>query len=207
MGRQRAPGGGRKPQGEFGGKSAVFSTRITPELRAALGREAARSGRSVSQEVERRLRDSLEMPSELQKEWGPPHIRILAKLLSDVTHSVEGRLGAHPFDEKPSEFAWHKNGHTHAAVCTAINAILARWKPAQPGPTPEALKQPSEWIAQQFGQEVAERECTPEAVGLSCALGLLDQMARLQRPPIDHPASVHYSPNYHWYPEAREILK
>src|SRR5438094_547490 len=59
MPQKRAPGGGRKPKGEFSGKSATFSTRITPNLRKALDAAAKKSGRSLSQEVEHRLADSI----------------------------------------------------------------------------------------------------------------------------------------------------
>jgi hypothetical protein len=92
-------------------------------------------------------------------------------------------------------------------VCTAINTILARYKPAQPGPVPERHKDGFEWLVQQFGQDRAEQECSPEGVGLSCALGLLDQMAMLKPPPIDRPANDHYSDNYSWMSHTREILK
>jgi TraY domain len=59
MARKRAPGGGRKPQGEFGNKRALLATRVTLETRKSLDAAARKSGRSLSQEVERRLRDSL----------------------------------------------------------------------------------------------------------------------------------------------------
>ncbi len=57
--RKRAPGGGRKPQGPYHGKTAVLSTRITQALRTALEKSAQQSGLSLSQEVEARLRNSL----------------------------------------------------------------------------------------------------------------------------------------------------
>ena len=40
MAKKRAPGAGRKPRGEFKGKSATLTTRITSETRAALDRAA-----------------------------------------------------------------------------------------------------------------------------------------------------------------------
>jgi hypothetical protein len=58
MKRKRAPGGGRKPKGPIKGKSAALSTRITPELRQLLDDAAEEAGRSLSQEVELRLRAS-----------------------------------------------------------------------------------------------------------------------------------------------------
>jgi hypothetical protein len=57
--RKRAPGGGRKPRGEFSNKRAMLATRVTTETRKALDAAASISGLSLSQEVERRLRDSL----------------------------------------------------------------------------------------------------------------------------------------------------
>jgi hypothetical protein len=49
-------GRGATPKGEYVGKSKVFSTRIRPDLRDSLDKAARKSGRSVSQEVEHRLR-------------------------------------------------------------------------------------------------------------------------------------------------------
>jgi hypothetical protein len=43
---KRAPGAGRKPRGEFRGKTATLTTRITPKTRAALERASRNSGRS-----------------------------------------------------------------------------------------------------------------------------------------------------------------
>src|SRR5262245_39915466 len=80
--RKRAAGGGRKPKGHIKGKFATFSTRITPETRAALEREAARNGRSLSQESELRLQETL-------VGWGPDHINSLAQLVRLVTQAVE----------------------------------------------------------------------------------------------------------------------
>jgi hypothetical protein len=53
--RKRRPGGGRKPSGSIAGKAETFSTRITPETRAALEREASATGQSISQVAERLL--------------------------------------------------------------------------------------------------------------------------------------------------------
>ena len=56
---------GRKPKGEYSGKSAVFSTRIRPDTRDALWQAAKASGRTLSQEVEFRLRRSIDEDGEL----------------------------------------------------------------------------------------------------------------------------------------------
>jgi hypothetical protein len=65
--RKRAPGAGRKPKGEFVGKSATITTRIQPSTRDALERAAEAKGRSLSQEVEFRLRAGLKKQTEAQR--------------------------------------------------------------------------------------------------------------------------------------------
>ena len=53
MARKRAPGGGRKPRGEA--PAVHFNTRIAPEIRRRLERDAERNKRSLSREIELRL--------------------------------------------------------------------------------------------------------------------------------------------------------
>ena len=57
--KRRRPGGGRKPKGSIRDKREAFSTRITAETRAALEREAAKTGQSISQVAEWALRTGL----------------------------------------------------------------------------------------------------------------------------------------------------
>ena len=57
--RKRAPGAGRKPKGEFAGKTATVTTRIMPDTREALEAAALASNRSLSQELELRLSTSI----------------------------------------------------------------------------------------------------------------------------------------------------
>jgi hypothetical protein len=65
--RKRAPGAGRKPKGEFAGKSATVTTRIMLDTRKALEEAARASNRSLSQELEFRLRMSLRRPTKAQR--------------------------------------------------------------------------------------------------------------------------------------------
>lgn len=60
MKRKRAPGGGRKPLGVTP-MTETLTTRISKETRDALEAAAARGSRSVSREVELRLKLSLDM--------------------------------------------------------------------------------------------------------------------------------------------------
>jgi hypothetical protein len=50
---------GPAPRGEYADKSKVLSTRIRPDTRSALQAAAKRNGRSLSQEIESRLRRTL----------------------------------------------------------------------------------------------------------------------------------------------------
>jgi hypothetical protein len=88
MARKRAPGAGRKPRGEFKGKSATLTTRIMPETRAAMQRAAQKSGRSLSQEVERRLNDSV-----LNDRNRRSDVRALVEAIAIVSEKVEIATG------------------------------------------------------------------------------------------------------------------
>ncbi|MGN7802952.1 hypothetical protein ACTJKE_09475 [Ensifer sp. 22521] len=114
MAGKRAPGGGRKPNGEFAGKSAAFSTRITPELRAALDKESKETGKSISQIVERRLRDSFDHPKRWERALGPEHVRAFAYVVAKIVSSLEVATGQH----------WHEDAFTSLALKGALNIAV-----------------------------------------------------------------------------------
>ncbi|MGO7916228.1 hypothetical protein ACC702_32375 [Rhizobium ruizarguesonis] len=111
---KREPGAGRKPDGEFSGKSAVFSTRITPELRAALEKESKRTGKSLSQIVERRLRESFDDPKRRERALGADHVRALAYMVAKIATDLEVRTGRR----------WHKDAFTGSALKAALNIAI-----------------------------------------------------------------------------------
>lgn len=111
---KREPGAGRKPKGEFSGKSAAFSTRITPELRAALEKESKETGKSLSQIVERRLRDSFDNPERWKRALGAEHVRALAYVVAKIATDLEIRTGRH----------WHKDAFTGSALKAALNIAI-----------------------------------------------------------------------------------
>jgi hypothetical protein len=202
LSRKRAPGGGRKPRGHIKGKFATFSTRITPETRAALEREAARNDRSLSQESELRLKETL-------VGWGPDHINSLAQLVSRVMQSVETVIGAAPACDphrprpKPKwarrrflELAWHQSAFTHAAARAAIEAILAHYQPPGPISKPKQLETAAALMMQTaqgpasteadvtvrrtFTKAEVEWWTSPEWIGRDCARQLLSKIAVMQ---------------------------
>src|SRR5262245_32519160 len=86
MAGKRAPGAGRKPRGEFKGKTETLTTRITPQTRAELERAAKKSRRSLSQEVEHRLDYSIRRDYEHNRDR---HVRGLAEAIAILAHWVE----------------------------------------------------------------------------------------------------------------------
>jgi hypothetical protein len=77
---------GRKPKGEYSGKSLVFSTRISPELRGALEKAAKSSGRSLSQEVEHRLRRSFAEDETIVDLFGSRQTYRIMRMMADAIH-------------------------------------------------------------------------------------------------------------------------
>jgi hypothetical protein len=77
---------GRKPKGEYSGKSLVFSTRISPELRGALEKAAKSSGRSLSQEVEHRLRRSFAEDETIVDLFGSRQTYRVMRMMADAIH-------------------------------------------------------------------------------------------------------------------------
>lgn len=192
MSRKRAPGGGRKPRGEFRGKSATLTTRITPELRQGLEREARRNKRSLSQEVERRLRDSLAYPEKVRKAWGAPHVHALARLVSRAVSNIEWSTGKR----------WHADLFTGQAVRVAIEVILNRIVPEGPMVIPERIEAMA--TAARVEAEFYRR---PDRLGTSYALGLLNSLeAYEQPPPPNHPPNEHYSDLFYDMPNIGQAL-
>ena len=79
---------GKKPQGPYSGKSLVFSTRITPDLRARLGTAAAEKGYSLSQEIEERLRDSFTLEEKIADSFGSEQNYLVVRAMALAMQSI-----------------------------------------------------------------------------------------------------------------------
>jgi hypothetical protein len=73
---------GPVPRGEYAGKSSVFSTRIRPDLRQKLEEGAKKSGRSLSQEIEHRLRRSFVEEEKISDAFGDRRTFLIMKLIA-----------------------------------------------------------------------------------------------------------------------------
>jgi len=172
MTRKRAPGGGRKPRGEFKGKTATLATRVTPKTRADLERAAQKSGRSLSQEVEHRLDGSIRRDREHDRKR---HVRALAEAVALVTERVEGA----------TEKRWLDDTFTGDALRHAIEFLVFHFAPHGALEVPAKVKA----AAAKVPPASRERSLTPIQVGELEACGVigwitmnLNQGGRLLRP-------------------------
>ena len=81
---------GPQPKGEYGGKirrTAVLSTRLQPDTRARLSEAAKVSGRSVSQELEHRLRRTFTEDDKAVEFYGNEPNAAVVKLIGAVIQS------------------------------------------------------------------------------------------------------------------------
>jgi hypothetical protein len=85
---------GRAPKGEYAGKTAVMSFRITPDTKAALMKAAAMSGRSLSQETEHRLRRGLDEDERISGFWGDSKTFAMMRLVAQAVLSLGKVRGA-----------------------------------------------------------------------------------------------------------------
>src|SRR5262245_40578619 len=109
MPRKRAPGAGRKPRGEFKGKTATLTTRITPETRAALERASKRNRLSLSQEVERRLARSV-----ARERTRTPDVLALTEAAAQVADNVQEATGKH----------WREDAFTGEAIRHGVDFLI-----------------------------------------------------------------------------------
>jgi hypothetical protein len=108
---------GPVPRGEFHNKSAVLSTRIREDTRAALERAAAASGKSLSQEIEYRLRSSFDKDRVISAEFGNRQNYALLRLLASL------------FDSAPNEGPWLHDPENFNHILDSINRVLIALRP------------------------------------------------------------------------------
>src|SRR5689334_20964627 len=82
---------GPQPKGEYGGKvgrTAVLSTRLQPDTRARLAQTAKANKRSLSQELEHRLRQSFIQDDNVVDFYGSQSNAAVVKLLGAVIQAT-----------------------------------------------------------------------------------------------------------------------
>jgi len=179
---------GRKPGGEF---RAMITTRITPEVRAGLEREARRSGHKLSREIELRLKQSLQSRDTAGLQREREHNRALGATAGKLAGQIESLTGKN----------WREDRFTYEALRTGLAALLARLAPLGIVEMPAAIRAQIEQVP-----EISDQFGKPEGVGLASALGLFDQIRMAEPPPLGHPPSEYYAEGFYWMPWVREKL-
>jgi hypothetical protein len=123
----------------------MLTTRITPETRAGLERAARESGFSLSQEVERRLRESLK-----REHKRPPDVLALAEAIAQVTEKIQQRTGKQ----------WREDAFTGEALRHGIEFLIRHF--AARG-APVVSPRVKEAVATMLVAN--ERDLTPAGVG------------------------------------------
>jgi hypothetical protein len=128
---------GPAPQGEYGGKTAVFSTRMRPDTRARLTRAAKASRRSLTQEMEHRLRGSFAEDDKAVEFFGSVQNAAICRLIGVViqtastTSFTKTATGWVPDLKNPAE--WLSDPKLFDHVFTGIMHALLWFRPGGAG--------------------------------------------------------------------------
>jgi hypothetical protein len=133
LAKKRAPGGGRKPQGDFSGLTKPLSIRLPDDLRAELEAAAGKSGKSVTQELLRRLNDSFHRDVAKQRD---PASYALCFVLAELISLVNWNTGGD--DATPSD--WRKNPFAFKTIRLAFDRLMATFEPRGKVKAPSPLR-------------------------------------------------------------------
>jgi hypothetical protein len=119
--RKRAPGGGRKPQGEFQNLTAVMSLRMPQDLRDQLERARKASRRTLSQELIARASASFERDRDQSRDRA---LRAFCFLFSELVQAICPR-------DFPDEriLDWRFDPWLFQAFRLAVAKLLDRFQP------------------------------------------------------------------------------
>ena len=120
---KRAPGGGRKPKGDFSQLTSPLSLRMPAEMREQLESSASDNGRSVSQEVLRRIQESFHRDRDRARD---PAMRALCFLIAQLAGEVAG-----PTDTQGRPyFDWRNDRFFFRAFKLAVAKVLDALEPS-----------------------------------------------------------------------------
>jgi hypothetical protein len=124
---------GPAPKGEFTGQSAVLSTRIRPETRAALEAAAKESGRSLSQEIEFRLRSTFLEDEKIVDVFGSKKNYAIMRMAASLAESM--------MNARDRAADWTADPYLYDQVTKSIALVFELLRPPGSGPisTEEAL--------------------------------------------------------------------
>ena len=114
---------GPPPKGDYAGKAKTINTRVTPDLRGWLEKAAKQSRRSLSQEIETRLRRTFREEEDLAKQFGSADA---ARVLAAIAQTLN--MMRNP---KNPDADWLHDPYAFAFAAEAINATLYLVRPKE----------------------------------------------------------------------------
>ncbi len=121
--RKRAPGGGRKPRGQFAKLNSPLSIRMPKEMRTELAAAARKGRKSVTQELLRRLQDSFHRDRDKNRDSA---LRALCFLIGEVAESVSTLGPIRTDDLRP---LWRSDPFLFRAFKLAVGKLLDALEP------------------------------------------------------------------------------
>lgn len=120
--KKRAPGGGRKPKGDFSQLVKALTIRMPADMRKQLDVAASHSGRSVTQELLGRVRSSFYRDRE---KYPDRAIRALGFLIEKLSRDV---IGSWDSDGRPL-YDWRSDRFFFRALKTAVASLFDALEP------------------------------------------------------------------------------
>jgi Arc-like DNA binding dprotein len=182
---KRAPGGGRKPRGEFDQLTSPFSLRMPNDLRKQLEAAAKNNGRSVGQELLRRLNDSFSRDYSKDRD---PTTRALSFLLAELIEKIQWLYL--PVVRLDNPFFLRA---VRAGFAKVLKAIEPKGKIPQ-GPSMQALADalkkrvrgtPLEEQAADYARLLADSWNTPDRAGNKAATDIVHELYHGTLPAIE----------------------
>ena len=115
---------GPAPRGEYADKRSVLSTRITADLRDRLENAAKKSGRTLSQEIENRLRQTFVEEQQMIDRFGSERTARVLQVVANVLEGVRNH-------ENP-DAEWLDDRRTFDVGLDAIHWALEAVGPKRP---------------------------------------------------------------------------
>lgn len=106
-------------------RSAPLSVRVTPDLHERLRAASEEASRTISQEIELRLRESFNQ----DQRFGGPFLYALFRVLAERISEIEHQTGA----------KWHKDRFTYDQVKDCVDGVVEHFRPRGRAKVPARL--------------------------------------------------------------------
>lgn len=111
-----------RPRQTPSGRTAVFSTRIEPELRRKLEQAAQKGGVNLTAVIARRLKDSFQLDDRIERiyaSFGGSQNYAVLRAFAEIMKRIDAGTGKR----------WTDDPWAYAQVEQAISYLLAEWRP------------------------------------------------------------------------------